>query len=250
MFAPLAAVIALPWLIEAQGLLRSGGKRALAPAAALTLAAWGAVALAPAYSADRKQAFGVEYARYGRPGAARWLIANDGAPLPSSLVGRFKASTKVPWSGRKRLAALAPDALVEAPVLERLSEQVTPRGRLVSLRLAANGAEWIMLRSPADSDLRAVRAGGWERRFGGRTAPGARAATDGSDDYLFRCQGRSCDGLRIDLLVGSPKPITATLIGFRAALPPAAASIVAARPANAAPQYTPDMSVGVARIRL
>jgi hypothetical protein len=70
------------------------------------------------------------------------------------------------------------------------------------------------------------------------------------DPYFVRCHGRSCDGLRIDLLLGEPSPVEAMAIGMRSGLPAAAAPLVAARPAHSAPQYAPDSTIGMARIRL
>jgi hypothetical protein len=70
------------------------------------------------------------------------------------------------------------------------------------------------------------------------------------DAYVLRCSGRSCDGAVVDLLVGSRAPLPLTLIGIRAGLPPEGAPLLRARPANAQPQYSPDGTIGVAKLRL
>jgi hypothetical protein len=250
LFAPVAAALVLPWLIEARPLTAGARtKAALVPLAAATVLAWTALALAPAYSGDRKQAFGIEYAWHAATAEGRWLIANDGAPLPAAYrpIGRFEPDAKVPWSSRKRWVAPAPPGLAVAPGVELLSQHRTGAGRAVSLRIAANGAETITLRGPPQAEVRAVRAGGSERPMGGRDRKGKE--TDGSDDYIVRCHGRSCDGLRLDLLVGSPGPVEWTVVGVSRGLSAAARPLVQARPANAAPQYMPDSTIGLSRLR-
>jgi len=54
----------------------------------------------------------------------------------------------------------------------------------------------------------------------------------------------------MDLHVGHPGPLALTVIGIRFGLPAAAAPLIAARPATAQPQYSPDSSFAVDRVRL
>jgi hypothetical protein len=62
-FAPLAMLIAMPWLIEAKPLAEDvGGKAGLSVSALLLIAGWIAVAAAPAYSADRQPRFVIQHA--------------------------------------------------------------------------------------------------------------------------------------------------------------------------------------------
>ena len=56
--------------------------------------------------------------------------------------------------------------------------------------------------------------------------------------------------MRFELLVGSAQPIDAMLIGSRRGLPPSAAPLLQARPADARPQYVPDGSYTLAPVRL
>ena len=239
MFAPVAALLMLPVLIELKPLLAAQPRKgALAAFALLALAGWIGAALAPAYSEDRKQAFGIEYVRDEE--GPRWMVVNDGAPLPAAFAA-FEGGLEVPWSSRDRWAAPAPKLKLQPPALEKIGEQETPGGRLVRLRLRTGGAETVMLRAEPEADLRALGAGGSVHRFG---------AGDAEDDYLFRCHGRSCDGLTVSLHTGSRKPVEATLIGISSGLPPQARPLVAARPADAAPQYGADSTVTASKLRL
>lgn len=240
-FAPLAALVVLPFLIEMLPLLAAAPRRIVAGGlVALALACWAVAALLPAYSDERRQRFGLEYAWDAKDGA-RWAVVNDGAALPERLqaMGKWRRG-KLPWSARERWWRPA-QGKASVPEIERLSERRTAHGRMVSLRLQPRGADTVLLRLPPEAQVRAVRAGASERVMGRGRA---------KDSYFVRCHGRSCDGLRIDLLLGQPELVEAIAIGIRSGLPDAAAPLVAARPAYAAPQYAPDSTIGMVRIRL
>jgi hypothetical protein len=240
LFAPFAALLLLPPLIELKPLLGRSGRTASALVAAAAVIGWIAVALAPAYSPDRKQGFGIEYAWDKAAGKGQWLVVGDGAPLPDAFTG-FRKGVEMPWSTRKRWAAAAPDLPVVPPSLETLATRPVATSRLLTLRLHANGAEQIVLRAEANAGLLAVRAGGSLRRFGKGQA---------KDPFFLRCHGRSCDGLVLDLLVAGSAPVDVTAAGIRSGLPAAAAPLLRARPANAAPQYSPDATIALDKIRL
>jgi hypothetical protein len=244
-FGVIACLLVLPVLIELKPLLARFPRR-LVPAAlgAGALATWIAVAVAPAYSADRKQNFRIEYGWDQQTRKGRWLVADDGAPLPTAFPGAaaFRKGVEVPWSAVKRRAAPAPSLPLTPPRLEKVAERLAPGGgRLITLRIAGGGADHVLLRGEPDSGLRAVRIDGSAARFG---------AGPKKDPFFIRCAGRSCDGATIDLLVGRPGPLTLTIIGIRFGLPAAAAPLAAARPATAQPQYNPDSSFAVDRITL
>jgi peptidase M28-like protein len=242
-FAPFAALILFPALIELKPLAtRLPARPLLALSAAAAVFGWTPAALAPAYSADRKQEFGIEYAWHATDKEGQWMVVHDGGPLPAAFhtLGRFRRGVEVPWSTRKRWAVAAPPIPIEPPALEHLGERKEGSDRLVSLRLRTNGAETVRLRLKPDSRLSAVKAGGWARRFG-------RGKAD--EDFVFRCHGRSCDGLRVDLTIGSPAQVEAILMGVRSGLPEAGRMLVAARPAYAAPQYSADSSIAMRRVR-
>ena len=195
----------------------------------------------PAYSEDRKQAFGIEYAWDQAEAKGRWLVAGDGAPLPAGFGRGFERGVEVPWSSRKRWAAPAAGIPTDPPRIDKLAERVTPQGRQVTLRLATNGAETVLLRAKPEAGFLAARTGGPAIRFG---------RGGEKDDFVLRCLGRSCDGIRIELLIGAKAPVEATVIGVRAGLPAAAAPLVKARPTLSAPQYSPDSTIAVGKVRL
>lgn len=244
-FAVVAALLVLPALIEMRP-LAARLPAVLVPAVfgAGALAAWIAVALAPAYSADRKQGFRIDYGWDQAAKTGRWFVLDDGAGLPDRFpnASAFRKGVEVPWSLAKRRAAPAPAFPLPAPRLEKIGERPTPGGgRLVRFRIASGGADQVVLRAAPSSGLRAASIDGSVGRFGA----GAK-----KDPFFIRCAGRSCDGAIMDLLVGRPGPLDLIIMGIRASLPPAAASLLAARPATAQPQYSPDSSVAVDRVRL
>lgn len=251
-FAPIGAAILLPALIELRPLIaRVRRPLLLAGAADLFLLPWAAVALTPAYTEDRQQLFVIEYVRDTGTDRAMWAVNNDGAPVPYAA---HWERTELPYSLRRRWTTGAPPIAVEPPTVDILERQLREGGgRRLHLRLHANGAESIALIAPADSDLQAARAAPGDadlratgagrsfRRFGaGRPA----------DRYVFRCIGRSCDGAEIDLVSGNIDPIEFHLVGSRSGLPTQGAPLVRARPALARPQYAPDSTITVTKLRL
>jgi hypothetical protein len=54
----------------------------------------------------------------------------------------------------------------------------------------------------------------------------------------------------VELVVDRSDPLELLVVGSRAALPPSAAALLAARPRFARPQYTPDASIAFRRVRL
>lgn len=241
-FAAMAALVMWPVLIEMKPLLvRLPRSQAFAAIVALAVLGWAGAMTRPAYSQDRKQAFGLEYAWDQTEAKGRWLIANDGAPLPAGFDKGFEPHVEVPWSSRKRWAAPAAGIPTDPPRIEKLAERATPHGRLLTLRLSPNGAETVMLRAKPDARFLAARTGGRAIRFGqGRD----------KDDFVLRCHGRSCDGIRIELLLAVKAPVEAVVVGLRAGLPAAAAPLVQARPALSAPQYSADSTLAVGKVRL
>jgi len=239
LFAPLGALLILPVLIEAAPLIRAAGTRAAAlTAGALVLAGCAAAVVAPAYSADRQQRLVIEQVVDIAANKAWWSITNDGAALPAaySRIGHWKLG-KLPYSDRQRwLTPTAPIAGQPAPTADG-----SRQGRTVRLSLHANGADAISLIAPKEADIRAAGVTGFVRPID----PSAK-----KDRYSFSCSGRSCDGVALEIVTGSATPIPFTIVGSYRRLPAQAAPLVRARPVDARPQYAPDQTIVISRLKL
>jgi hypothetical protein len=239
---PLASLMIIAVLIEAQGLIRSMPARTVeAIAGVLALIGWTAAAAAPAYSPNREERFTIEHVTTS-PGHSAWSILNDGAALPPaySRLGRWSRG-KLPFSDRERwIAAAPPVPQMAAPAL--VPVEIVPNGdeRQIRARLKANGAERIQIFAPENSRIRSAGATGSVRPM---------ASAEGGK-FVITCTGRSCDGMEFSIDQTSGKMIDFTLVGARDGLPPAATPLIAARPADARPQYTPDQTVAVAHVTL
>ncbi|HEX8224239.1 MAG TPA: M20/M25/M40 family metallo-hydrolase [Allosphingosinicella sp.] len=240
-FAPVSVLILFPFLIEAKpALARLGRGRATAAVAAAAALAWVPAALAPAYSLERKQRLSLEYVWYEATGKARWMAYHDRGPLPAAL-GKVKRGVKVPWSSYRRWAVDARGPAVPPPAIERLGERAVGGNRLIRFRLRMRGSDVARLVGPEGARFLAAAAGGSLRRFG---EGGAKEAP------VLRCHGRSCDGLEMSLLIAGTAPLDAVIVGSRSGLPPQGAALVRGRPATAQPQYVPDTTLAVGKVRL
>ena len=243
LFAPFSALLVLPALIELEPLAGAGGRRIAVGTAALgAAAAWAAVLAVPAYSADRKQGFRIDYAWDEAARQGQWLLANGGVPLPEGFPGEasFRRGLKLPWSPAARWGAPAPAIPLPVPRLDKVAERAAAGGRVATLRIAMNGADDLLLYFGEKVDVRAAGTGGSTVPFG---------ADDGKAPTYVRCTGRSCDGAAIELGLGA-RPAEAIVVGVRNGLPPAAAPLVRGRPATAQAQYSPDTSSSWARVTL
>lgn len=242
--APVAAIMTVPILIEAQPLFVSGGLRlTLLGSACVAVLAWVFVAATPAYSQDHQQRFTIEHLTQFPSGERSWSILNDGARLPSaySQYGPWHRG-KLEFSDRERWLAKAPAAPdIQAPSLEMLEVVDHGSERNVRLRLHSNGAERILLVAPAAAHIKTAGVAGFVRPI---------ASDDSSGRFTIACTGRSCDGQELSIDLDSAKPVKFTVIGARNGLPPTAAPLVGARPQFARPQYTPDETVAITHVKL
>jgi len=242
MFAPLAALILLPWLIELQPLLTGARRTGIAVAGGLALLGWAAAAAAPAYTDDRQQRFSIEYAWDADKSQGQWAVVNGQAPLPDSYsaVGSWTKS-EVVWGIAPRWTAPAPKLPVETPRVTVLQQREVPGGRQVSFRLSSAGARSVVLQAPAEAGLRFVSSGGFTRPVG--------LAKDGAK-YTIGCSGRNCAGAVFDIVLASRAPVEWLVIGATPGLPAAAQPLVKGRPPLSRPQYAPDTTISLSRIRM
>ncbi len=237
-FAPLGTLLILPVLIEARALTgRMDARSAAMVGAAVTLAGWIAVGVAPAYSADRQQRFAVQHVTQPGSGKAWWSVINDGAPLPEAYRAAGKWSRgKLPIGARERWLADSAPLREPAPGITVLSSTPHGRERSVTVRLSREGWERVLLIAPKDAQIRSAGAPGFVRPID-RTATGP---------YAIDCFGRACDGATLTLVIGKREPVKLTIVGSRPGLPAAAAPLLAARPRFARPQYGRDETLAFA----
>ena len=242
-FAPVAVLILFPFLIELKpALARPGRERVTAVLAGAAALAWLPAAFAPAYSIERKQRLSLEYVWDEAAGKALWMAYHDRGPLPGAMRGmRIERGVEVPWSSYKRWAADARGPVVAPPALEGLTTRLEGDNRVITFRLRTGGSQVVRLVGPKGARFLAVKAGGAFRRFGKH---------DPKEGPVLRCHGRSCDGLEVSLLVAGTRPLEATVVGTRSGLPAEGMPVARTRPRTAQPQYVPDSTVAVGRVRL
>jgi hypothetical protein len=239
-FAPLAALLIVPFLIEARPLLAGSRLRASALVSAiLTVFSAGLAIAAPAYSADRQQRFVIQRVTDAASHKSWWSVVNDGVTLPQSFPGSWKRA-KLPFSDRERWVATAPaDPTARAPEVRLVTQVRNGYERTLTVRLAANGNSDIELIAPEDARIRSAGVGGFIRPVdqgeGGK--------------YDLACTGRSCDGATLLITTGQLKAINLLVIGA-GPLPPSAAPLLSARPKFARPQYNADARVTFGHVGL
>ena len=243
-FAPLGALMLLPWLIESKPLADGAPRPALlAGAAALLIGGWAVSAAMPAYSADRQQQWTLQYVADPQARQPVWSVVNDRAPLPAAFdrFGQWRKMQLPSLGTRLRWVApaLPQPGLVPARALPA-SVMSIPGGRRVRVRLQSNGADSVTL---VTDGARVVAAGapGQLRRFD----PQANDTT-----ATLSCTGRSCDGAVLELQIRGEEPLNLTVLGTRWSLPASAAPLIAARPAHARAQYLPDATILVSRLQV
>lgn len=243
LFAPLAMLIAMPWLVEARPLFDDrGGTGAIAASAVLALLGWAIVAAAPAYSADRQQRFVIQHVTNAVSGRSHWLVVNDQAPLPGKFGGGGSWRWgEFPYLERKGWIAPAPSLPeTRAPSLEVLSNVQQGKFRTTAFRIHANGAESVTLIGAKDSQITSFGSGDYVRPIAGGT----------KGRYFLQCFGRSCDGATMQLTTTARQRLGFTLVGSNSGLPESATPLIGDRPRFARPQYTPDSTLTISRIFL
>jgi hypothetical protein len=239
-FAPLAALLIIPVLIEARPLLAGARRRASTlVGGVLTILCAGLALAMPAYSADRQQKFVIQHVTDVSSHKSWWSVVNDGVAIPLSFPGSWKRA-KLPFSDRERWVASAPaNPTAKAPEVQLLSQLRNGSERTLTVRLAANGNGDIDLIAPEDARIRSAGVAGFIR------------PTDQSEvgKYDLACSGRSCDGATLLITTDQPKPIDFLVIGV-GTVPSSAEPLLSARPKFARPQSNPDASIVFSHVRL
>ena len=235
--APVIALISLPFLAEI-------GRSPRAPhmlLAVIAIALWISCLFIPRATADRPQAMTVDHVQDERRGEAHWAIAAKQAPLPPSF-DRFGPwrSGPLPYNKRPRWLAQAP--LIEGARgnLTLIQDRPGQGNRLIRLRFDRAGADSVLLRFDEKTPVLAMGL------------PDRLQSIDDKADKgpsILRCTGRRCDGLVVEVILGTTKPVLAMLVAARFAPPPEAPPLIAAMPRNSHPQYSPHGQVRVRAVR-
>ena len=237
--APLVGLAALPLLAEAA---RGASRTALASLAVAALGLWLAALVMPRASAERPAAFTLDHVQDERTGKAVWAAATKQAPLPASYgrFGRWDAGP-LPYNKRIRWQAQAPRIDGPESQIAVLANIPDGTGRQLRLRLDSHGADALLLRFDEETPVLSMGLPGRPRKIDEQAEKGP---------SIIRCSGRSCDGLVVDVVLASARPVTAMLVAQRFAPPTEAAPLLALRPRDAHPQYSPDSQVRVSAVKL
>jgi predicted small lipoprotein YifL len=233
----LAALAALPAIIETEP---EGSRPAVIAMTIAAVALWLAALLIPRASAERPLGFSIDYFRDASAKTAHWAVATKQAPLPPRFPGRWEKSV-LPYNGRTRWVSLAPLLSTPTPIARVIASQASGAGRRVLIALSPGGGNTVSIRFPKEADIKALGPVG---------APVPIPATGEPDKPILRCTGRTCEWLQVEVVFGNKKPVEAELFSTRFGLPAEGQPLVIARPANAIPQYAPDQTITMSRLKL
>ena len=235
--ALVAALAALPAIVETEP---EGSRPAVLAVTCTAIPLWLAALLMPRASTERPLQFSIDYFRDAAKQKANWAVATKQAPLPRNYPGQWNKKV-LPYNGRTRWVADAPLLDTPVPTAKVMSAQPSGAGRKVLLSLSSGGANTIAIRFPKNAKLLALGLAG---------SPVVLPPKGEPDKPILRCTGRACEGLQIEAVLGDNRPIDAELFSTKFGLPPQGQPLTAARPKNAIPQYAPDSTITMSRIRL
>ena len=234
---PLAALAVLPLMVETQS---TASRPATATMVLVAAGLWAAALVVPRASADRPLGFSIDYFRDASKKTANWAIATKQAPLPAGYPGAWER-TVLPYNGRTRWASPAPLLQTPDPVARVIANAPEGTRRRIRLMLSPGGGNSVAIRFPEKARVLALGLAGAAIPLPAKGEP---------DKPLLRCTGRSCEGLQIEVLLGDRKPMIVELFSTRFGLPPEGQRLIAARPGDAMPQYAPDQTITMARVKL
>ena len=233
----LAALAALPAIVETDA---APSRPAVLVLTALAAILWAASLAIPRATAERPLGFSIDYFRDAAKGKASWAAATKQANLPAGYPGRWSKAV-LPYNGRTRWVSPAPLLQTPVPTARVLASAPDGNGRRIRLALSPGGGNTVAIRFPKSSKVIALGLAGAAIPLPGKGDP---------DKPILRCTGRACEGLEIEALLADRKPVVAELFSTRFGLPPQGQPLVAARPRDANPQYAPDQTITLARIKL
>jgi hypothetical protein len=235
--APFGALAALPALAELDD---SRPRPAVALLVVASIGLWAAALLLPRMTAERPESFSIDYFRDLDRKTASWGIASKQAPLPKGYPGQWHSGV-LAYNARTRWIADAPLLDTTVPSAKLISSEPAGAGRRLRIALSPGGGNTVAIRFPKDAKVIALGLPG---------RPEAIPQNGEPPKAMLRCTGRSCEGLVIEAMLGDRKPVEAELLSYRFGLPAEGQPLQAARPRDAIPQYAPDSTIALNRIKL
>lgn len=113
--------------------------------------------------------------------------------------------------------------------------------RRLRIVLSPGGANSVAIRFPRKAKVLALGL------------PGAAAPVPDNgepDKPLLRCTGRSCEGIQIEVVLGTRLPVEAEIFSTAFGLPGQARPLIEARPGDAIPQYAPNQTITRSSVKL
>ena len=233
----LAALAALPAIVEIDA---KASRWAVVGCLIASVGLWTAAMAIPRSSTERPLQFSIDYFRDATKQKANWAVATKQAPLPRGYPGQWDKKV-LPYNGRTRWVSDAPLLDTPVPTATILSTEPSGDGRKVRLSLSLGGGNTFAIRFPKDAKLTALGLVG---------APVALPPKGEPDKPILRCTGRACEGLQIEAVFADNRPVETELFSTRFGLPPQGQPLAAARPKTAIPQYAPDSTIPMSRIKL
>lgn len=218
----------------------------LAMACAIGVAIAFAVA-APSATAERPRPLNIVYFLDADSGEARLLAGSAERRLPASLAAALAFAPQRILPGDRFAYWAAPAALADAPrpTLEDISASEADGERIVRARLSMNGAYRALLRIPRAALARRASVNGVETSFADT------GVSESSEFVSVACQGRSCDGASIWIVLDAAGENTDwALIGQTPGAHPAAAAAIAARGEAATPIQFGDATLTLQRLQM
>jgi len=242
--AAFAAMTLLPFL-DAPAMSRSLWTGAVGFVVGAALIATGIAGAQPAYSRTKAQRLSIRYAEDSSTHKAYWVL-DANAPLPAALrnAAPFAAEPAPVVEGPFPVTynAAAPGPLRFPPPSGQVT-QIAPlaEGRRISVVL--HGSEqtsslFVVIPKAARLRRAVVRSARLD------------VPKDFSSDTVLLCDSGDCRDLSLTLDVASRDAFKLTVIEQRFGLPAFAAKLVAARPANAIPSQSGDVTVLAAAIAI
>jgi hypothetical protein len=217
----------------------------------LTLVMAVGILASPVFSMDSPRKLNFLYHLDGDSGSARFLAQTGGAlPPPVRKAASFPRvpAPAFPWSGQGSWSASAPATPLPVPELAVLGETNEGGKRHVRLRLTSRrGAGVVTLVIPLAAEPESIRVAGEEIP----AAPAGRRAPRLPGNFrIVNVSGVPPEGVEVEVVLGGAGHEEWTLADRSPGLPPVGASLLAARPADAAQNQDGDGTVVTHKVRI